>query len=99
MPQPVKVPVPAEYATVNKKVMVQPERAEWVQVLCDVNATPAKIQQVERALSSRGYPVQVDGKIDQQLTDSVRSFQQKNGLRVTGMMTAETLAKLGVQLK
>ena len=29
----------AEYATVNKQVMVKPEHAEWTQVLCDVNAT------------------------------------------------------------
>jgi hypothetical protein len=99
MPEPVKVPVAAQYATVNKQVMVKPEHAEWTQVLCDVNATPARIQQVERALKSRGYPVQVDGQIDQQLTDSVRSFQQQNGLHPTGLMTADTLAKLGVQLK
>jgi hypothetical protein len=98
-PEPVKVPVPAAYATVNKQVMVKPEHAEWTQVLCDVNATPAKIQQVERALNSRGYPVRVDGQIDAQLTNSVRAFQKQNGLHPTGLMTADTLAKLGVQLK
>jgi len=98
-PEPVKVAVAPEYATVNKQVMVKPEHAEWTQVLCDVNATPAKVQQVERALKSRGYPVQVDGQIDPQLTDSIRSFQQKSGLHATGLMTADTLAKLGVQLK
>jgi peptidoglycan hydrolase-like protein with peptidoglycan-binding domain len=95
----VKVAVAPEYATVNKQVMVKPEHAEWTQVLCDVNATPAKIQQVERALKSRGYPVQPDGQIDPQLTDSIRSFQQKSGLHATGLMTKDTLAKLGVQLQ
>ena len=38
-------------------------------------------------------------ELDQQLTDSVRSFQQKNGLNPTGLMTADTLSKLGVALK
>jgi hypothetical protein len=97
-PEPMKVPVAPVYATVNKQVMVHPERAEWVQVLCDVNATPGKIQQVEKALNAQGYSVRQDGQIDQDLTDSLRAFQQKNGLHVNGMMTAETLSKLGVAL-
>ena len=61
------------------------------------NATPAKIQQVERAQVAR-LPVQVDGQIDPQLTGSIKAFQQKSGLHATGLMTADTLAKLGVQL-
>ena len=97
--QPVKVPVPAEYKTVNKQVMVQPEHAEWVQLLCDVNATPDKIAAVERALQKRGYNVQPDGKIDPQLSKAVRMFQEENDLHATGLMTAETLAALGVPLK
>ena len=97
-PEPIKVPVPPVYSTVNKQVMTKPEHAEWVQVLCDVNATPAKIQQVEKALSEQGYSVRQDGQIDQELTDSLRSFQKKNDLHVNGMMTAETLKKLGVAL-
>jgi peptidoglycan hydrolase-like protein with peptidoglycan-binding domain len=78
--------------------MVKPERAEWTQVLCDVNATPAKIQQVERALNAQGYSVPVDGQIDPQLTAAVTSFQKDNDLQPTGLMTAETLAKLGVKV-
>lgn len=99
MPEAVKVPVAAEYATVNKQVMVRPEQAVWDQVLCDVNATPAKIQQVETALKSQGYTVNADGQIDAELTESVKAFQQKNGLHATGLMTAETLSKLGVELQ
>jgi hypothetical protein len=98
-PEPIKVPIPAQYATVNKQVMVRPEHAEWVQVLCDVNAAPQKISQVEKALQSRGYAVTPDGQIDAQLTNAVRSFQQQNGLHVTGLMTADTLARLGIDLK
>jgi murein L,D-transpeptidase YcbB/YkuD len=100
-PEAVKVPVPAVYATFNKQVMVRPERAEWVQVLCIDNSSPAKIQEVKRALNKRGASPQlrVDGQLDAQLTDSVRAFQQKSGLNSTGLMTADTLAKLGVTLK
>ena len=99
-PQQVKVPVAAEYATVNKQVMVSPERAEWTQVLCIDNSSPAKIQEVKRALNEQGASpaLRVDGELDQQLTESVRSFQQQNGLQPNGLMTAETLSKLGVAL-
>ena len=53
-PQAKKVPVEAKYATVNKQVMVSPERAEWTQVLCIDNSSPAKIQEVKRALNEQG---------------------------------------------
>jgi hypothetical protein len=33
------------------------------------------------------------------LTDAVRSFQTQNGQNPIGLMTADTLAKLGVPLK
>jgi hypothetical protein len=98
-PQEIKVPVPAEYAAVDKQVMVQPERTEWVQVLCDINTTPDKIMEVERALQTRGYETNVDGQIDEQLTQSIRAFQSANGLRSNGLMTANTLDKLGVPLR
>jgi murein L,D-transpeptidase YcbB/YkuD len=98
-PEPRKVPVEPVFTTVNRQVMAGPPRCEWSQVLCDINTTPEKIQQVERALQSRGFTVNVDGQIDQELTDSVRSFQEQNGLRVTGLMTADTLAALGVDLQ
>jgi hypothetical protein len=98
-PAPVKVPVDAQYATVNKQVMVRPEHAEWTQVLCIDNSSPAKIQEVKRALNKQGASLRVDGELDEQLTDSVRSFQQKNGLNPTGLMTADTLAKLGVAIR
>ena len=97
-PQATKVAVAAEYATVNKQVMAALRGAEWVQVLCIDNSSPAKIQEVKRALNAQGASPQlrVDGELDQNLTDSVRTFQQKNGLRADGLMTADTLAKLGV---
>lgn len=79
--------------------MSGPPRCEWSQILCDVNATPEKILQVERALESKGFTVNADGQLDQELTNSVRAFQEQNGLRATGLMTADTLTALGVTLQ
>ena len=100
-PQQTKVPVEAQYATVNKKVMASPPRCEWVQVLCIDNSSPEKIQSVKRALNAQGASpqLQVNGELDQNLTEAVRAYQQQNGLRADGLMTADTLAKLGVPLK
>jgi peptidoglycan hydrolase-like protein with peptidoglycan-binding domain len=94
----IKTPVEAEYGVVNKQVMVQPERAEWVQVLCDQNATPEKISQVKAALAQRGYPVTVDGNIDESLSQAITQFQADNELETTGLMTARTVDALGVGL-
>jgi hypothetical protein len=80
--------------------MVQAERAEWTQVLCDVNATRAKVTQVEQALRARGYRVRIDGDIDDDvLTRTIAVYQRCSGLPASGLMSAETLAKLGVPLK
>ncbi|HZP88962.1 MAG TPA: peptidoglycan-binding domain-containing protein [Burkholderiales bacterium] len=97
--QKLAVPVEAEYGTVEKKVMVQGERAEWVQVLCDQNTTSGKVEEIKRALQAKGYDVQPDGNIDKSLTDALRSFQEQEGLRRTGLMTADTLSALGVALQ
>lgn len=97
-PEPVKVPVKPVYVTVEKQMMTQPPRAEWTQVLCDVNATPDKIEKVERALNSAGYSVPVNGQIDPELHATVKSFQEQNKLYPSGLMTADTLSKLGVTL-
>ena len=90
-----------EYATVNKQVMVAPEHAVWTQVLCLDNSSPAKIQEVKRALNRQGASptLRTDGEIDPELTNAVRAFQTQNGQNPTGLMTADTLAKLGVSLK
>jgi len=39
-------------------------------------------------------PSQLDGELDQNLTD-----EQQNGLRTNGLMTADTLTKLGVPIQ
>ena len=104
MPEPIKVPIAAQYATVNRQVMVKPERAKWTQVLCDVNVTEPKIKEVTQALNEKGAspPLRTtlkDSKIDPELTNAVRSSHQKSGLQPTGLLTAQTLAKLGVKLQ
>lgn len=98
-PEPIKIPVPAELGTVEKKVMTQGETAEWVQVLCDQNATPEKIAEVRRALQAQGFELAPEGGIDAELTDALLAYQERENIRRTGLMTESTLSALGVALQ
>src|SRR6185436_16813887 len=66
-PQEVRTTVPAETAAVTKKALVSGDSCEYVQVLCQDNATTSKIHEVERALQDRGYQVDNDGLDDEDL--------------------------------
>jgi murein L,D-transpeptidase YcbB/YkuD len=98
-PQQVRTPVPAELGTTTKKTMAKGDSCEYVQVLCQDNATQSKILEVEKALQARGQKVDNDGLDDEDLADALRGFQKEQGLPVTGLMTAGTLTALGVALE
>ena len=97
-PQEVRTPVPAEYATMTKKTIASGDSCEYVQVLCEDNATQTKIREVERALQAHGQKVDNDGLDDADLAAALREYQTQQGLPVTGLMTARTLESLGVAL-
>lgn len=98
-PQEVRTQVPAETATITKKTIAKGDACEYVQVLCQDNATTDKIHEVERALQQRGYQVDNDGLDDEDLRASLSQFQQENELPQTGLMTARTLEALGVAME
>jgi hypothetical protein len=98
-PEQVRTVVPAEYTTVTKQIVANQASCEYVQVLCEDNATQAKIQEVEQALAGLGYQVNSDGVIDETLTAALKKYQTDRGLPETGLMTAKTVESLGVALE
>ena len=98
-PQEVRTPVPAEYAMMTKKTIASGDSCEYVQVLCQDNATQSKIREVEQALQAHGQKVDNDGLDDEDLAQALREYQTQQGLPVTGLMTARTLESLGVALE
>ncbi len=54
------------------------------------------VMKVQEALSKEGVSIKADGKMGQKTHVALKSFQKKNGLKVTGNVDAETLTKLGV---
>lgn len=96
----VRVPVPAEYADVPQEVMVCPVAVYWAEVLCDVNATPEKIGEIQQALAKAGfYKGPINGKTDTPTMAAVGEFQKAKGLVASGFLDLETLKALGVSPK
>lgn len=91
------VEVPAEYTTVTKRAVSRKGGfSEWREVVCANKITTSMVQQVQRALKSRGYdPGPIDNIIGTQTKAALVKFQKANGLPV-GNLDMETLKALGV---
>ncbi|MCI4660294.1 MAG: peptidoglycan-binding protein [Neomegalonema sp.] len=84
------------FATVMETVKSNEARIEWRPILCETNAKPDLIAELQRALAQRGYnPGKVDGVIGAGTMRAVERFQKANGL-ASGNITIETLNRLGI---
>lgn len=94
----VPVPVPPVYEDVVRVVEVAPARNQWFGVVCDVNATPALLRDVQQALAQAGFdPGARDGRWGPRSVQALRRYQDQAGL-TPGGLTVETLQALGVSL-
>lgn len=76
----VRVPVPAKYAEVQQEVMVCPVQVYWSEILCDANATPDKISEIQRALAATGfYEGPINGLTDAPTMSAVAEYQKAKG--------------------
>ncbi|MEM9667606.1 MAG: peptidoglycan-binding protein [Pseudomonadota bacterium] len=87
--------IPATYKTVERRVVTGGGGLEWREVLCDTNASPAKIAEVQRALTTAGYNVPDDGAFGPETLNAMEAYQRANGLPV-GYLTVSTVESLGV---
>ncbi len=95
-----RIAVPEKYKTVTSRELVREGRIEWRSILCEVNATPSRIQDIQRSLKSKGYnPGEIDGQIGPATTRAVRKFQGASKLPQDGLLTLETVRALGVAAK
>ena len=87
--------IPATYKTLERRVVQSQGGLEWREVLCETNTTPAKISEVQRALSAAGYATDSDGVFGASTLRAMEAFQRARGLAV-GNLTIETVRALGV---
>ena len=98
----VRAEVPAEYTTKTNTTMTAPAKSEWRQILCETNATPAKLSEIQSALTKAGYATgRTDGSIDAGTLAAVRGYQKAKGLPVDGdrYINVATVRALGVAEK
>ena len=57
------------------------------------------VEKAQKALQKAGSTIKLNGKFTIGMYSAVKSFQKKNGLKVTGQIDAKTMAKLETYLK
>lgn len=87
--------IPEVRRTERLRRVLEPARTEWREVLCGTNASKARLAEVQRALTARGYATPSDGVFGPSTLAAMEAFQRANGL-ATGYLTIETVRALGV---
>jgi len=90
-----KTVIPATYKTVTKQVKVSEQSVKWMPVLCKSSMTIETISKIQKALTKAGFKTPVTGTLDKTTKASVKAYQTKQGLTVSGL-SINTLKKLGV---
>jgi Putative peptidoglycan binding domain len=92
-----EIDVPAQYETLTRQVQVAEASTEWRSILCETNATPSKLKEIQRALVAAGYdPGPIDGVIRAQTMRAVNAYQAAKGLPVDAYLNLATVQSLGV---
>jgi hypothetical protein len=92
-----EVDVPAQFETLSYRVKVAEGKTEQRAVLCETNATAAKITEIQRALLAAGFnPGPLNGELRAATMSAVNAYQQAKGLPVDGFLNLETVKSLGV---
>lgn len=95
-----RIAIPASYQTVTRTEKVSEGHMQWSPVLCQVNMTRARIQDIQRALKKQGfYAGPIDGVVGSLTVSGMRKFQKAKGLIPTRVLTIETVQALGVNSK
>jgi peptidoglycan hydrolase-like protein with peptidoglycan-binding domain len=67
-------------------------------VLCETNATPQKIREIQDAPKKAGFnPGPVNGVLRAQTMEAVSKFQEANKLPVDGFLSTDTVKALGIK--
>jgi len=89
--------IPAVYDSVATTKTTSEGRHEWRTILCETNATPERIKQLQQALFDAGFPPgPIDGVIRNQTMSAVNAYQAAKGLPVDQYINMQTVDALGI---
>lgn len=90
--------IPAEYQAVEETRMTKEGKLRWQSILCETNASPTLVTDVQRSLDKAGFnPGPIDGVLGRSTMNAIGEFQRANGL-ASGQLTIETLKALDVDV-
>lgn len=89
-----RIEIPATYKTVERRVAKGGTEA-WVPILCESNASPVLIAEIQTALNTAGHVLRVDGKFGPRTFAAMKAYQSEHGLPI-GVLTLSTVEHLGV---
>jgi hypothetical protein len=75
-----------------------PERVEQPRASDNMVISAEHIKKAQTALKAKGLNPGTDGKLDDKTQQALRDFQKVNNLPATGVLDAQTAAKLGISL-
>jgi peptidoglycan hydrolase-like protein with peptidoglycan-binding domain len=88
-------PIPQRMGQVSRRVQVSAESFRWVKVLCETNATPAAISEVQTLLHDQGYfQGQVTGRVDRGTETAIAQYQQRMNIPHGGFLSLQTIDSL-----
>lgn len=90
-----RIAIPATYKTVEKRSITNQGGLEWREVLCETNATPQLIRDIQSALTDAGYNAPADGEFGPTTLSAMEAYQRANGLPI-GYLTMSTVESLGL---
>jgi len=93
------VEVPAVAHDETRTRVTDEARPVWREVLCQKNASPAVIADIQKALAAKGYdPGAIDGHIGSKTVSAMQKFEADNNLP-QGQISIEAVKLLGVNLE
>src|SRR5690606_31615665 len=94
-----KISIPAEYAEVEKTIMVADSAIQWEHIVCEEKLTADTVNAIKIALAAAGHtPGPLDGEFAAADWNALAEFQMNNRIGV-GELSYTTLMKLGVSLE
>jgi hypothetical protein len=89
--------IPEVTGTVTKTKLVSEATVAWRSILCETNATPSKIKEIQNALMAAGHnPGKIDGVLRSDTMRAVNAFQAAKNIPVEPYLTIDTVAALNV---
>lgn len=86
-------PMPGQPGTIPERAQ-QPRAADSDKMVVSTE----HIKKAQEALKAKGLNPGTDGKLDDKTQQALRDFQKVNNLPATGVLDAQTAAKLGINL-